>query len=183
MSSPRLYHVAVPGIVHSRSFRCIWLLEELRVEDFEVCMLNPREPYAPQMRKYGVTDSHKIPTLQLDGHEIGDSDVISQVLAEKYQEHCSLIGAPTERLEMLQWVAMAETCITFRIPLLPSLMSQEKSLSELRSEVIEPMRKVFTENVARFEDHFEKRESDYLLASGFSVADTMCGWSLHTFHS
>ena len=146
-------------------------------------MLNPREPYAPQMRKYGVKDSHKIPTLQLDGHEIGDSGVISQVLAEKYQEHCSLIGAPEERLEMLQWVAMAETCITFRIPLLPSLMSQETSLSELRSGVIEPMRKVFTENIARFEDHFEKRESDYLLASGFSVADTMCGWSLHTFHS
>ena len=56
MSCPRLFHVAVPGVVHSRSFRCIWLLEELDVSDFEICMLYPGKPYVNQMRKYGTRD-------------------------------------------------------------------------------------------------------------------------------
>ena len=183
MSCPRLFHVAVPGIVHSRSFRCIWLLEELDVSDFEICMLVPGKPYANQMHEYGVMHSQKIPTLQLDGHEISESGVISQVLAEKYESSRSLLGTAAERIETLQWIAMAETCITFRIPLLPSLMNEGKSLPEIKAEVVKPMRQVFRENIARFEAHFEERGSDYLLSSGFSVADTMCGWSLHTFHS
>ena len=93
---PRLFHVAVPGFVQSRAFRCIWLLEELDIPDFEVCMLEPKSPYAPQMREFGVTDSHKVPTLQLDGLEVGESGVICQVLAETYQP--TLLGAPGERL-------------------------------------------------------------------------------------
>jgi glutathione S-transferase len=101
-------------------------------------------PFTPQMRKYGVMRSKKIPTLQLDGHEISESGVISQVIAEKYQVHYSLLGTSDERPEMLQWIAIAETCITFRIRSLPSLMSDRKSLSELRSEVIQPMRRTST---------------------------------------
>ena len=154
-------------------------LEELAVDDFEVCMLVPGQPYAPQMRKYGVKHALKLPTLQMDGREIAESGLISQVLAEKYG---ALLGAPDERLEMMEWVAFAETCITFRIPLLPTLMNSEKTLAELQADAIEPMRAVFKDNIARFEDHFETRGCNYLLDSGFSIADTMCGWSLHTFH-
>ncbi|TDG11259.1 glutathione S-transferase family protein [Seongchinamella unica] len=183
MSYPRLFHVAVPGVVHSRSFRCIWLLEEMDVEDFEICMLEPGKPYAAQMRQYGVTQSRKIPTLQIDNLEVRESGVISQVLAERYASSRSMFGIDSERIEVLEWIAMAETCITFRIPLIPSLMQLGKSLSEIRSHVVEPMEHVFRDNVARFESHFEERGSDYLLRSGFSVADTMCGWSLHTFHT
>ena len=183
MSCPRLYHVAVPGFVHSRSFRCIWLLEELGIDEFEVCMLEASEPYAPQMREYGVEHCHKVPTLQLNGQEIAESGVISQVLAETYQSERCLLGLPEERLELLQWMAMAETCITFRIPWLPALMNEETSLQELHSGVIRPMKQIFRDNVARFEARFAQAGSEYLLESGFSVADTMCGWSLHTFHT
>jgi len=152
------------------------------VDNYQVCLLNPRQPYGPQMREYGVAHSHKVPTLQMDGLEIGDSGVISQVLAEKYTSDASLAGTPAERLDMLQWVSMAETCITFRVPLLPALMNPEKSLAELQAEALDPMRAVFKANIARFESHFEQSESEFLLASGFSIADTMCGWSLFTFH-
>ena len=76
MTRPRLYHVTVPGFVHSRTFRCIRLFEELGAQDFETCMLNPKEPYGPKMREHGVLHSHKIPTLQIDGHEISESSVI-----------------------------------------------------------------------------------------------------------
>ncbi len=183
MSYPRLFHVAIPGVVHSRAFRCIWLLEEMDVSEFEICMLVPGKPYATQMREYGVTQSHKLPTLQIDGMEVSESGVISQVLAERYEKDRSWLGTANERLEALQWIAMAETCITFRIPLIPTLMNGGKSLTEIESDVVEPMRHVFRDNVARFESHFKERGSEYLLASGFSVADTMCGWSLHTFHS
>lgn len=180
MHLPKLYHVAVPGFVHSRAFRCLWLLEELNVTDFEVCMLIPGKPYAPQMRAQGIIHAQKLPTLRLDGLEITDSGLISQVLAEKYG---NFLGEDAERLEMAQWVAFAETCITFRIPLLPALMDPEKNLQDLRTQAINPMRAVFKENILRFESHFESHDRDYLLESGFSIADTMCGWSLNTFHN
>jgi len=175
----RLFHMAVPGYGHSRAFRCLWLLEELQVDDFDVCMLTPGQPYAPQMQKLGGVHSHKIPTLHIDGQEISDSGVISQVIAERYQKHHNLLGLPDERLEMLQWLGMAETAITFRMPLLRTLMGNGAPMTDLQTEIIEPMKQVFKENVANFESHFEKRGSDYLLSSGFSVADTMCGFSLH----
>lgn len=142
----------------------------------------PREPYAPQMREYGVVRSQKVPTLLLDGEEISDSGVISQIVAERFGRDQGLLGTPEERLEMLQWIAMAETCITLRISRIPALLDASKSLEELQSQAIGPMRQTFSANVDRFESHFQERGSDYLLASGFSVADTMCGWSLHTFH-
>ncbi|MEM7003829.1 MAG: glutathione S-transferase family protein [Pseudomonadota bacterium] len=179
-SGARLYHVAVPGFVHSRAFRCIWLLEELGVSDYEVCLLDPGQPYAPQMRARGVQHSHKVPTLEWQGQEIGDSGIISLLLAE---HHNALLGLPEERIERLQWVAMAETCISFRIPLLPTLMAPDQSLETLQRKAVDPMRAVFRGNVERFESHLQNSERKFLLASGFSMADTMCGWSLHTLHS
>ena len=62
-------------------------------------------------------------------------------------------------------------------------MAENQDLETLRAKAIEPMRLVFADNIARFEQHFERTGRDYLLASGFSVADTMCGWSLHTMHT
>lgn len=182
MSECRLFHVAVPGVVQSRAFRCLWLLEELANVDFEVCMLRPGEPYGQQMRHFGVSNSEKVPTLLLGKEEIGESGVISQVLAERFGASSGFNVSPAEKVELLQWVAMAETCITFRIPLLPKLMKGGLPSKELKSEVIEPMQAVFDQNTARFETHFQERQSEFLLASGFSIADTMCGWSLHTFH-
>ena len=182
-NAPRLFHVAVPGVVHSRTFRCIWLLEELNIEDFEVVKLTPGQPYGPQMREHGVEHSRKIPTLLMNEREITDSGIISQVLAETYATTTPLMGADEERIELLEWIAMAETCITFRIPLLPALMKEGQDLDALRVQAIEPMREVFKDNVARFEHHFESTKREFLLGSGFSIADTMCGWSLHTMHS
>ena len=179
MAYLRLFHMAVPGYGHSRAFRCLWLLEELQADDFDVCMLTPGQPYAPQMQKLGGIHSHKIPTLLIDGQEISDSGVISQVIAERYQKHHNLLGCPDEKLEMLQWLGMAETAITFRMPLLRKLMGNGEPMTDLKTEIIEPMKLVFKENVANFESHFETSGSDYLLKSGFSVADTMCGFSLH----
>ncbi len=104
------------------------------------------------------------------------------MVAERLGSDQSLLGARDERVELLQWVAMAETCITFRVPLMPTLMGTDTSCEDLRSGAIEPMRKVFEANIERFEKHFAAQQSDYLLRSGFSIADTMCGWSLFTFH-
>lgn len=179
----RLFHVAIPGFVHSRSFRCIWLLEELGVDNFDVYMLSTKETFATQMKKYGVKHAFKIPVLQMGGQEITESGVICQVLAEHYQSQCNLLGKPNERIEMLQWLAIAETCITFRAPLLTRLLNVDKTLAELQAEVIQPSRESFQKNIAVFEEHFEERGTDYLLESGFSVADAMCGWSLHTFNA
>ena len=182
MHSLRLFHMGVPGHLHARTFRCIWLLEELGVEDFEVCMVTPGIPYTPQMRAHGMQLATKLPALLMDGQEIGESGVICQILAERFRQQKDLLGNDDERIELLQWMAFAETCVMFSVPFLPALMDSSKDLQALRDEVINPYWRVLEGHVARFEAHFRDHDRDYLLASGFSAADTMCGWSLDTFH-
>jgi hypothetical protein len=46
--------MGIPDHLHARTFRCIWLLEELGVEGFEVCMVTPGVLYAPQMRGQAI---------------------------------------------------------------------------------------------------------------------------------
>lgn len=182
MSKLRIFHVVIPNLVHSRAFRCIWLLEELGVSDFEVCLLDPKGSYQQQMNARGAHHSLKIPTLLMDGNEIGESSVITQLLAEKFQPQRNLLGEPDERIKLMQWVALAETSVTFRLPLVKKLMTFEDNMDTLKSDIINPMENVFENNIAYFEAHFEQQKSDFLLKSGFSIADTMCGWSLYTFH-
>lgn len=183
MSLIRLFHMAVPGRVHSRAFRCLWVLHELGIKNFEVFMLTPGQAYAPQMRAQGVRFSTKVPTLLLDGREVGDSGVICQLLAERVEDEINLLGDKHEQLEKMQWMGFAETCVSLRVPLMPSLMDPNKTLAEIHSEVIEPQRQVFKGNIERFETHFREHKRDYLLDSGFSIADAMCGWGLDKFHS
>ena len=183
MTNFRLFHMAIPGRIHARTFRCIWLLEELDVKPFEVCMVTPGQPYAPQMRKYGVQESTKLPTLVMDGREIGESGLICHLLAKRFRKTKDLRGTESEKIDLLQWMSFAETCIMLRVPLMPLLLDSEKTIDALRSEVIQPQRDILSGNIDRFESHFRIKEKPYLLASGFSLADIMCGWSLYTFHN
>lgn len=179
----RLFHMAVPGRIHARTFRCLWLLEELEVTPFEVCMVTPGQPYVPQLREYGMRQVTKLPALSLDGQEIGESGVICQILAERFNEKINLLGNADERIELLQWIGFAETCVMLRVPYMPLLLDPSKDIDAIRTEVIEPQWQVLAGNIEKFESHFRERQSPYLMESGFSVADTMCGWSLYTFHS
>ena len=180
MPAIRLFHMAVPGKLQARTFRCLWTLEELEARPFEVCMVIPGQPYAPQMREYGMQRATKLPALFMDGKEISESAVICQVLAERFQSKKNLLGTEDERIERMQWMAFAETAMMLRVPYLPILMDPTKDMNAIRAEVIEPQKQIIAGNVARFEAHFGDHGTPYLLKSGFSIADTMCGWSLYT---
>ena len=182
MSSIRLFHMAVPGKLHARTFRCLWVLEELDARPFEVCMLTPGQPYAPQMREYGMQLATKLPALLMDGKEIGESGVICQLMAERFQSRNDLLGTESERVDRMQWAGFAETAIMLRVPYLQILMDPEKNMAAIRNEVIEPQKQIIAANLSRFESHFQSRGTPYLLESGFSIADAMCGWSLYTLH-
>ena len=183
MERLKLFHMAIPGRLHARTFRCLWLLEELGVEDFEVCMITPGVPYAPQMRERGMQVATKLPAVLIDGKEIGESGVICQLIAERFRNLKDLLGTKDERVDLLQWIGFAETCVMFRVPLIPLLMKADSDLKTIRDDVIEPYWRVLEGNVQRFEAHFEEKGTEFLLGSGFSVADAMCGWSLFTFHN
>ncbi|MDD9923811.1 MAG: glutathione S-transferase family protein [Boseongicola sp.] len=176
---PKIFHVVIPGFAHSRSFRCIWLLEELGVE-YEVIMVQTGVPFREQMAPYGVTRSTKIPTMLFQGREIGESGVICQVLAEEFADQRSFLGTSDERLEMLEWVAFAESCITFLIPCWPVMLRPGSTVEELTKKAFNPMRRVIGRNVEHFEAHLGARGSEFLLESGLSIADMMCGYSLHS---
>ncbi|MEM7466680.1 MAG: glutathione S-transferase family protein [Pseudomonadota bacterium] len=181
MHDIRLFHMAVPGRLHARTFRCLWLLEELAVKPFDLCMVTPGEPYVPVMREHGMRHLTKLPALLFDGQEVGESGVICQLLAECFQDKRNLLGAEDERLERLQWSAFAETCVMLRLPYKQKIMDSNTTLETIRAEVIAPQQEVLKGNIERFEAHFRDQNTDYLLKSGFSIADTMCGWSLYTF--
>ena len=172
--------MAVPGKLHARTFRCLWVLEELEVRPFEVCMVTPGQPYAPQMRDYGMQRATKLPALLMDDKEISESSVICQILAERFRHKKNLLGTEQERIERMQWVAFAETAMMLRVPYLPILMDPAKDMNAIREEVVEPQKQIIAANLARFEAHFNDRGTPYLLESGFSIADAMCGWSLYT---
>ena len=173
--------MAIPGKLHARSFRCLWVLEELGVRPFEVCMLIHGQPYAPQMREYGMLQATKLPALLMNGKEIGESSVICQILAESFQSEKQLLGEDDERVERMQWMGFAETFMMLRVPYLATLMDPSSHITTIQNEVIEPQKQIIENNIEYFEAHFKDRQTPYLLRSGFSIADVMCGFSLNTF--
>ncbi len=68
----------VYGAATNRSFRVVWLLEEMGLE-FAHHQINPRSPEA-----LAVNPSGKVPVLKVDGVTITDSAAIMTYLADKH---------------------------------------------------------------------------------------------------
>ncbi len=170
MTDTILHHVA-----HSRSFRILWLLKEMglnpQIKPYKIMDGSLRTP-----EFLAISPGGRVPALEIDGKTLFESAAITDYLVESRAEHG--LGRPAghaERQEYLEWTNFAETMAS-RIEALnlswiflrdPAMRSDTVCKIEARR---------LAAAIEALELHLAGR--DYILASGFSAADTMMGFNL-----
>lgn len=164
-----LYHVA-----GSRSMRSLWLLHELGIP-FDVKEMPFDLKYLRSPEYLAVHPLGRVPCLVDDEITVFESGAITQYLCERYDDG-KLGRGPghPERYEWLQWIHYAETIAVHAA----TLVQQAVFIPEPdRSPIVQKLESRRLEKAVEVLDtHLKDR--DYLLASGFSAADTNVGGSL-----
>lgn len=169
----RLHHVQ-----YARSFRILWLIEEIGVDKVGGLEVVEYTIGSPDMRAGDLprlSPAMRIPAIEFDGLEMSESGAILEYLTETLAPELNRpIGHP-ERAAFLQWVHFAET--------MGSLIEQlNLNLVFLRPPA-KPSPAVVKVNVARLRATLTGMETrlgnqDWLLPDGFSGADIMMGFNL-----
>lgn len=162
-----LHHV--PG---SRSFRVLWLLEELG-EEVELKTWSVTDPALRSPEFRALSPAGRIPALQIDGRAIFESGAIVQYLTERAGRLAPAPGTP-ERADFLEWVSFSET----QANILQNLNFHHIFLRppEARSAVMTKLDTKRLEVTMRaLEGHLTGR--DWLL-NEFSGADCMFGFNI-----
>lgn len=166
----RLHHVAA-----SRSFRVLWLLEELGL-DYEIVRhaIGDGSLRAPDYA--AIAPVGRVPAIEIGGQVLTESGAICQVLAERFGD--GRLDRPCghpERGRYLELIGFAETManqieqlnlqlIFLRPPARPSEVVVKLNRGRLRAAM------------AAMEQGFGGQ--DWLLPGGFSAADAMMGFNV-----
>ncbi|MFC0812323.1 glutathione S-transferase family protein [Paracoccus panacisoli] len=159
----------------SRSFRVLWLLEELGLDygltgyDFADGSLRAPEHLAR-------SPAGKVPALEIDGGALFESGAIVQLLTEQAGRLAPKPGEP-ERADFLQWLYFAET----QAICLQNLNIQHNFIRPAEARSI-PTIKLETKRLAVTARALEARLTGraHLLGSGFSAADCMFGFNVRS---
>jgi len=166
----RLHHVAL-----SRSFRILWLLEEMGLEAEVVThSIADGSLRLPDFRE--KSPAGRVPALEIDGRTLFESGAITEYLCETRPEHgLGRAVGHAERVAWLEWLHYAETMGS----LIANLNLQWVFLRDpaMRSPTLLKME---ARRLALTLDPVEAAlgRQGHLLPSGFSAADTMMGWNL-----
>ncbi|MCT2540797.1 glutathione S-transferase family protein [Sedimentimonas flavescens] len=163
----RLHHV--PG---SRSFRVLWLLEELgEAAELRLWSLTDGSLRSPEFR--ALSPAGRIPALEVDGQVVFESGAIVQYLTETRGRLAPKPGE-AERAQFLEWVSFAETQASIlqnlnihHIYLRPE-SARSAALTKLDTKRLEV-------TVRALEGYLQGRE---WLLSDFSAADCMMGFNV-----
>lgn len=169
----RLHHVQ-----YGRSFRILWLIEEigpekfggLEIAEYQIGTAAMREGDLPRL-----SPAMRIPAIEYDGLEMSESGAIVEYLTETLAPDLNRPAGHVERAAFLQWVHYAETMaslvehlnlsmVFLRPPAKPSPVVVKLNVARLRGTL--------AGMEARMGDH------DWLLPGGFSGADIMMGFNL-----
>lgn len=163
-----LHHVAF-----SRSFRILWLLEELGLE-YDVTHYSIRDGGLRDPGFLKLSPAGRVPALELDGAVLFESGAITQVLCER--EASALAPGPgdAERARYLEALGYAETMAG----LIEQLNVQHVFLRD-PAQASPMVIKLTTARLAASLRGMEALlEHAHILPSGFSAADTMMGFNL-----
>ena len=169
----KLYHHP-----HTRSFRPLWLLEELQVPyeliDIDIFHGEGRTESYRQINPYG-----KVPTLDDDGTVIYEAGAICLYLADKFVEKnlAPALNTP-ERGLYYQWMFFAPG--TMEPPLMNIFLHSKLLPEEERIPIlVEQGVKQFNKIADNLNQTIEKKP--YLLGDQFSTADIMVSSTLQWF--
>lgn len=166
----RLHHVPF-----SRSFRVLWLLEEMGLD----CEVIPYSITDGSMRApefAAVSPTARVPGLEIDGLTLFESGAIVEYLCETRAAHgFGRVPGHVERPRYLQLIHFAETMAGLVEQLnLNHLFLRDPSKAS--PTVIKINTRRLGATLAALEDML--RDEGYLLEGGFSGADTMLGFNL-----
>ena len=100
----RLHHVA-----QSRSFRTMWLLEELGL-DYEIRAWSFFDGSMRSPEFLAMSPAGRVPALEIDGRRLFESGAIAQYLCEtRPQAGLAPMPGEAERAQFLEWLHFAET--------------------------------------------------------------------------
>ncbi|WP_372885990.1 glutathione S-transferase family protein [Shimia sp.] len=162
-------------IPFSRSFRILWLLEEMGLR--------------ADLRHYSITDGSlraaefksispvgRVPALEIDGITIFESQAIVEYLTETRPLHgLGRLPGDAERVPYLEWLGFAET----QASILASLNMQHLFMGDPTpaSPVVLKLEAARLAATLKALEHV-LGQRDWLLESGFSAADAMMGFNL-----
>ncbi|MBV2360553.1 glutathione S-transferase family protein [Thalassococcus sp. CAU 1522] len=169
MSEITLHHVPF-----SRSFRVLWLLEEMGLD----CGIVEYDIASGMMRKGDFplkSPAVRVPALEIDGRTLFESGAIVEYLCETHGPEFGRAPGHPERADFLQWIHYAET--------MGSLLEQLNLNMVFLRPPAKPSPVVVKLNVVRLAQTLKGMEArmgdhDWLLAGGFSGADVMMGFNL-----
>jgi glutathione S-transferase len=160
----RLHHVPL-----ARSFRVLWLLEELGLE-FEIRQYSIRDGSMRSPEFLALSPAGRVPVLEHHGAVWVESAAIAQLLCETYPQ-AALAPAPgdADRARYLEMLSYAETvgCLLENLNLNQVFLRPPGKPS---ATVIKLLNSRLRAALAAIEPRIE---GPYLLPSGFSAADIM----------
>lgn len=166
----RLHHVA-----QARSFRVLWLLEELGL-DYELRHWDFFDGSMRSAEFLALSPAGRVPALEVDGLTLFESGAILQYLCETRPE-AGLAPMPgtAERAAFLEWLHFAETIgghlanLTQHHIVLRDPAMRSETVMRLEAKRLEKCLGVVEAVVA---------EREYLLGAGFSAADIAVAYGM-----
>lgn len=160
----RLHHVPL-----GRSFRVMWLLEELGM-DYEIAYYSIRDGSMRTPEFLALSPAGRVPALEYHGEVLFESGAIVQLLCERHPEP-ALQPAPgaDSRALYLEMLSYSETvgCLVENLNLNRVFLRDQAEASPV---VI----KLLTARLRAALGAMERRmEAEFLLPTGFSAADIM----------
>ncbi len=166
----RLHHVPF-----SRSFRVLWLLEELGL-DYDLVHYSIRDGSLRDPAFLAKSPAGRVPALEQDGDVIFESGAIVQALCEGHPDAglAPLPGAP-DRVRYLELLGFAETMAS----LIENLNLQHIFLHD-PADASPVVLKLTTARLSGTMAAMEAMlgDQDYLLGEEFSAADVMMGFNV-----
>ena len=168
-----LYHC-----VSARSFRVLWMLEELGAA-YDLKML-PFPPRVQQRSYFEVNPLGTVPAMLVDGTRMTESAAICQYLAQRFAPTpLNVEPAEADYGAYLNYLHFGEATLTFPQTLVLRYAHFEPE-ARRSPQIADDYTKWFLARLRTLEPHLSKHR--YLCADRFTAADVSVGYALLSAH-